>query len=39
LEFQRSIDGVMGAGIHKVNIDGLSAGVYFYNFRAEEELY
>jgi len=36
---RNAIDGVMGAGIHKVNVDGLSAGVYFYNFRAGKEYY
>jgi len=36
---RNAIDGVMGAGIHKVNVEGLSAGVYFYNFRAGKENY
>ncbi|MCK4528339.1 T9SS type A sorting domain-containing protein, partial [candidate division WOR-3 bacterium] len=34
-----AIDRLIEAGIHKVNIEGLSAGVYFYNFRAGEKAY
>lgn len=33
------VDRLIEAGIHKVNIEGLSAGVYFYNFRAGKENY
>ncbi|MCK4226477.1 T9SS type A sorting domain-containing protein [candidate division WOR-3 bacterium] len=36
---RNAIDGVMEAGIHKVNVERLSAGVYFYNFKAGEKHY
>ncbi|MCK4321758.1 T9SS type A sorting domain-containing protein [candidate division WOR-3 bacterium] len=34
-----AIDGFMDAGIHQINIEGLSAGVYFYNFSSGKKHY